>query len=141
MPELPPGGGGNPPTIVITNGGNKSGTVGVPVTVTIQATNTAGNPLTYAAYPLPAGLSVNASTGQITGTPTSPGAIFVEWVVTDAVLGNQQVATFTWTIAAAPGGGGGGGGGGSGGGGRTRRHQCRSEPCRAAAASPARAPR
>ena len=69
-------------------------------TLSISATNT---PISYAASPLPAGISVNTSTGQITGTPTVAGTttttvtatngsgtsspVYIIWEVQDAAVG------------------------------------------------------
>ena len=55
---------------VITSGGTASGTVGTAFNYTITASN---NPTSFGASNLPAGLSVNASSGAITGTPTVAG--------------------------------------------------------------------
>lgn len=51
---------------VVTNG-NATGTVGNSFSYFINATN---SPASYAASGLPAGLSINTSTGEISGTPT-----------------------------------------------------------------------
>jgi autotransporter-associated beta strand protein len=75
----------------------KSGTVGSAFSFTITAT---GTPTSYAASPLPAGLSIAASTGVISGTPTAAGSTAVTLGATNASgTGN---ATLTVTIAAAP---------------------------------------
>lgn len=58
----------NPP--VITSPGSASGTTGVAFSYQITATN---GVTAYGASGLPPGLSVNTSTGLISGTPTSPG--------------------------------------------------------------------
>ncbi|NBR64316.1 MAG: lamin tail domain-containing protein, partial [Verrucomicrobia bacterium] len=55
---------------VITSSGTASGTVGQAFSYQISASN---NPTTFAASNLPTGLSVNASSGAITGTPTVAG--------------------------------------------------------------------
>ena len=61
---------------VITNSNlNLSGTVGSPISFTITATGTA--PFTFGASPLPSGLSINSSTGVISGTPTGTGTVAV----------------------------------------------------------------
>jgi serine protease len=63
-------GGGN--TVTVTNPGNQSGTVGTAVSLQIHASDSAsGQTLTYSASGLPAGLSINSSSGLISGTPTT----------------------------------------------------------------------
>ena len=57
-----------PPSI--TSGGMANGTLGYPFTYQITASN---NPTSYSATGLPSGLSVNGTTGAITGTPTVTG--------------------------------------------------------------------
>src|SRR5436305_6875722 len=57
-------------TPVITSPLTACGTVGSAFSYTITATN---NPTSFSASPLPAGLSVNTSTGVISGTPTTAG--------------------------------------------------------------------
>ncbi len=59
-------GGGN--TVTVTNPGSQTGTVGTAVSLQITATDSAsGQTLTYSATGLPTGLSINASTGLISG--------------------------------------------------------------------------
>ncbi|MCR9260766.1 MAG: Ig domain-containing protein [Pseudomonadaceae bacterium] len=52
---------------------------------------------------LPTGLSVNTSTGRITGTPTADGSVASSLTCTNSV--GSETISFTWNIAAAPGGG------------------------------------
>ncbi len=59
-----------PPVPVIQPPFTANGTVGVAFTYQVTATN---NPDSYNATPLPAGLSVNTTTGLISGTPTTAG--------------------------------------------------------------------
>jgi hypothetical protein len=61
--------------------------------------------LRYSATGLPAGLSINSSTGLITGTPTTAGSNSVTVTATDST-GPSGATQFTWTIASAGGGGG-----------------------------------
>ncbi len=70
-------------TPVISSSTSASGTVGQPFTYTITASN---SPTSFAATNLPTGLSLNTSSGVISGTPTAAG-------------------TFSIVIAAANGGG------------------------------------
>jgi len=99
---LAAGGGQN--TVTVTNPGTRSGTVGTATSLQIQATDSAsGQTLSYAATGLPAGLTINASTGLISGTPTASGNNTVTITVTDTT-GSTGTASFAWNI-----GGGGGG--------------------------------
>src|SRR6516165_4875012 len=78
------GSGNGQNTVTVTNPGSQAGTVGAAASLQIHATDSAsGQTLSYSATGLPAGLTINASTGLISGT-----------------------ASFAWNIS----GGGGGGG-------------------------------
>ena len=72
-----------PPSIlpVITSNLSVSGTQGTAFTYQIAASNT---PTSYAATDLPAGLSVDATTGLISGTPTDSGYDYVTISATNA---------------------------------------------------------
>ncbi len=100
------GGGSGQNTVTVTNPGTQTGTVGTAASLQIHATDSAsGQTLSYAATGLAAGLSINASTGLISGTPTASGNNTVTVTVTDAT-GGAGTASFAWNIS----GGGGGGG-------------------------------
>ena len=91
----PVGGTGN--TVTVTSPGSQTGTVGTAASLQIGATDSAsGQTLTYSATGLPAGLSINSSTGLITGTPTTVGSSSVTVTATDTT-GASGTATFTWT--------------------------------------------
>jgi len=96
------GGGGTTPTVTVTNPGSQTGTVGTAVSVQIHASDSDGGALTYGATGLPAGLSINSSTGLITGTPTTAASSSVTVTATDS-SGPSGTASFTWTISAASG--------------------------------------
>lgn len=86
----------------LTSPGNQTGTVGTPVSLQIHATDSAtGQTLTYTATGLPAGLSINSTTGLITGTPTTAVTASVTVTATDTT-GAHGSATFTWTINTPP---------------------------------------
>jgi hypothetical protein len=98
------GSGGN--TVTVTNPGNQSGTVGTAASVQVHATDSGGAALTYSATGLPAGLSINSSSGLISGTPTTAATSSVTVTARDST-GATGSTTFTWTIGSAGGGGGG----------------------------------
>jgi PKD repeat protein len=85
-----------PPPVIINSVTTASGTVGSPFSYTIAGTNT---PTSFSATPLPAGLSVNATTGVISGTPSAAGSTTVTLTATNA--GGSDTKTLTITIASA----------------------------------------
>jgi endo-1,4-beta-xylanase len=105
-------GGGTANTVTVTNPGNQSGTVGTGASVQIHGTDSGGQALSYSATGLPPGLSINSSSGLISGTPTTAGTYSVTVSASDST-GASGSTTFSWTIASSGGGGGGGSGGGA----------------------------
>ncbi|MET9009933.1 M4 family metallopeptidase [Streptomyces olivaceoviridis] len=95
----------NPPSsgVTVTNPGSQSATVGTAVNLQIQASSTNSGALTYSASGLPAGLSINSSTGLISGTPTTAGTSSTTVTVTDST-GATGTATFGWTVSTTGGG-------------------------------------
>jgi endo-1,4-beta-xylanase len=89
------GGSGN--TVTVTNPGARTGTVAVATSLQVTATDSGGASLTYSAAGLPAGLSINSSTGLISGTPTTAATYNVTVTATDTT-GATGSAAFTWTI-------------------------------------------
>ncbi|MFN7928225.1 MAG: discoidin domain-containing protein [Blastocatellia bacterium] len=71
--------------------------VGETANVTITATDPDGEALTFTATSLPPGLSLNASTGAITGTFTIAGAYNVTIRATDP-RGGSASSSFLWTV-------------------------------------------
>lgn len=94
-------------TVTVTNPGSQSGTAGTAESVQIHATDSGGAALTYSASGLPPGLSVNSSTGLISGTPSSAATSTVTVTATDST-GASGSTTFSWSIASSGGGGGSG---------------------------------
>ncbi|MEU5821517.1 M4 family metallopeptidase [Streptomyces sp. NPDC047803] len=96
-----------PPTngVTVTNPGSQSSVVGTPVSLQVQASSTNSGSLSYSASGLPTGVSINASTGVISGTPTTAKAYTTTVTVTDST-GTTGTATFAWTINTGGGGGG-----------------------------------
>jgi hypothetical protein len=98
--------GTNAHIVTVTTPANQTSTVGTAASLQIGATDSAsGQTLTYAATGLPAGLSINSSTGLISGTPTTGGTSSVTVTVTDTT-GAKGTATFTWTVGSSSGSGG-----------------------------------
>jgi hypothetical protein len=90
-------------TVTVTNPGSQTGAVGAAVSLQIAATDSAsGQTLTYSANGLPAGLSISATTGLISGTPTTAATSSVTVTATDTT-GASGSAAFSWTISAASG--------------------------------------
>jgi Zn-dependent metalloprotease len=88
---------GQPGAPTVTNPGNQTGTVGTAVSLQIHASDPNSQTLTYSATGLPAGLSINASSGLISGTPTTAGTSSV--TVTAKNTSNLTgTTTFTFTI-------------------------------------------
>jgi len=106
------GGGSSGNTVSVTNPGNQTSTIGTAASTQIHATDSGGAALTYSASGLPAGLSINSSTGLISGTPTSSGTSSVTVTATDST-GASGNTTFSWTVNSSGGGGGTGTGGGA----------------------------
>ncbi len=90
-------------TVTVTNPGSQTGTVGTAASLQITATDSAsGQTLTYSATGLPTGLSINSSTGLISGTPTTAGTYSVTVTAKDTT-GATGSASFTWAINTATG--------------------------------------
>src|SRR5579863_880130 len=91
-------------TVTVTTPPAQSSTVGSAASLQVQASDSAsGQTLTYSAAGLPAGLSINSSTGLISGTPTTTGTSNVTVTAKDTT-GAAGSASFTWTVAASSGG-------------------------------------
>jgi len=84
----------------ITTNSLAGGTANTAYTATLQATGGV-TPYTWGATGMPAGLSINATTGVISGTPTTAGTSTATITVNDSGVPQQQ-ATGQFTIVIAP---------------------------------------
>ncbi|WP_237111578.1 M4 family metallopeptidase [Nocardioides sp. WS12] len=86
-------------TVTVTNPGNRTGTVGTATSLQLTGSSSgAGQTLTWSATGLPAGLSINASSGLISGTPTTAVTASVTVTARDTT-GATGSTSFTWTIS------------------------------------------
>jgi hypothetical protein len=94
-----PTGGGSGNTVTVTGPGNQSSTAGTAASLQIRASDSApGQTLTYSATGLPAGLSINSSSGLISGTPTTAGTSNVTVTARDTT-GATGSTSFSWTVS------------------------------------------
>jgi len=84
-------------TQVATHYAQRLATTPTPIALQITASDPDGDALTYNATGLPTGLSINTTTGVISGTVAAPAGVYPVTVsVTDGSLTTNQ--TFTWTV-------------------------------------------
>ncbi|QUQ65182.1 M4 family metallopeptidase [Kutzneria sp. CA-103260] len=89
-------------TVTVSNPGNQSTTVGSAVNLPLSASGGTA-PYSWTATGLPAGLSINASTGVISGTASTAGSSNVTVTATDSAS-HSGSASFGWTVGTVGGG-------------------------------------
>ncbi len=90
----------NVDNLSVTNPGTQSNVSGSAIsnlTVSAPHDTTGGNTVTFAATGLPSGLSINSTTGVISGTPTAACACSATVTATDSEALSQN-ASFTWNV-------------------------------------------
>ncbi|MFJ1768347.1 M4 family metallopeptidase [Amycolatopsis sp. NPDC088138] len=83
-------------TVTVSNPGNQSTVTGTAVNLPLSASG-GTSPYSWTATGLPAGLSINASTGTISGTATTAGTSNVTVTAKDAA-NKTGTASFSWTV-------------------------------------------
>jgi len=86
---------------VFNDPGDQQSTINNSLTLSVTATDSDGDTLTYSATGLPTGLTQDNASGEISGTPNSLGSFNVTLSVTDGNGGSDQ-SSFVWTIVDAP---------------------------------------
>ena len=87
----------NPQTMpTLVNPGAQSTARGSSVSLQLAATDPNGDLMRFAATGLPAGLSLNATTGLITGSPSTAGSFNVVLAVSDGV--NSRSVSLVWAV-------------------------------------------
>ena len=89
-------------TVKVTSPGNRKNVAGGKYSLAIKGTSSGGNPLTWSTTGLPAGMTISASTGVISGKFSTP-ATYTTKVTAKDTTGASGSATFTWTVSAATG--------------------------------------
>ena len=93
---------GSTGTVTVANPGAKSGTVGTAIGAFTLTASPAGT-YTWSATGLPPGVTIGASTGTVSGTPTTAGT----YSVTATATGTAGTGSTTFTFTVTGGGGGG----------------------------------
>jgi subtilase family serine protease len=89
-------------TVTVTNPGDQTTAVNGSVNLQIKATDSSSTAkLSYAASGLPAGLSIDAGTGVVSGTATTQGVSNVTVTVTDDTQASGNTS-FKWTVGTPP---------------------------------------
>jgi subtilase family serine protease len=91
--------GGTTDPVTVTNPGPQTTYVGQSAGLQIAATDAdSGRTLGYTALGLPAGLSIGATSGLITGRPSTPGTSSTVLVTVEDSAGASDSISFTWSI-------------------------------------------
>ena len=83
-------------SVLATNPGKQRSVTGAPVSLPVSASDVRGQPLSYSASGLPAGLVINSTSGLISGVPQARGRFVTTVVAADA--SSSASVVFVWTI-------------------------------------------
>ncbi|WP_343907406.1 M4 family metallopeptidase [Nocardioides aquiterrae] len=98
-PTCTPSSGG----VTVANPGSKSGTVGTAISSFTVTASGGSSPYTWSATGLPPGVTIGASTGTVSGTPTTAGTYTATVTAKDSTNATGS-ATFTFTVSGSGGG-------------------------------------
>jgi Zn-dependent metalloprotease len=86
--------------ITVGNPGNKTAAVGTAITAFTVTASGGTSPYSFSATGLPPGVSINATSGQVSGTPTAGGTFSTTVNVTDSSSpAKSGSTTFTFTVS------------------------------------------
>ena len=95
---------GGSDSITVSSIAAQSWTVNTAVSVQASGSSSAGKTLTWSATGLPGGVSINASSGLISGTPTATGSGTATVTASDNTPTSGST-TFSWSVSTSGGGG------------------------------------
>ena len=84
----------------INNPGQLIVSVGEQVNLTIQASDADGDSLTFHGEDLPEGLTIDPSTGVVTGQPTTEAALWQSTITVTDSFGDSSESTVNWEVKA-----------------------------------------
>jgi serine protease len=91
-------------TVTVSSIPSQSWTAGTAVSVQASASSSAGLTVSYSATGLPAGVSINSSTGLISGTPTAAASGTATVTASDSTPASGSTS-FSWAVGTSGGGG------------------------------------
>ena len=97
--------GGSTDTVTVNSIASQSWTVGTAVSLTATGSSSAGKTLTWSASGLPSGVSINSTSGAITGTPGASGSGTATITASDSTPASGSTS-FSWSVGTGGGGGG-----------------------------------